>query len=471
MALNPPPRAKRAAAPLPTPSPGSRLTPNPPSPSPTDSLRSGALRTGRRRCAAPRVPPSRGRGRPQPSLLALSVLLALLAASSALLADAKDSYKRGMDAIEQQRWDEAAKQMRQAIAEKPDAAGGIGNLFRRYTPHYWLGVALAEQGDCRSAIAAFDTAEKQGKLSKEESQQLTQRRQLCHRRVQRTGEAVAQAQRDVDAAAAAAFAVAGVESSAVMRPVWREGSPSFATRQEPATAQLAAARTLLARAEQELDADKAAEAGKAAQAARRDLDALLTEATARREALQAEVDKELAALAKAIEDGRRRVSSVTRTLTPLPAAIAKQSERVEEALTRAAAADPSTPVAELKRLQEALKLSLRELQAAVKPPPEELQRAAGSYLAGDYAAAITTLSATQYTEPRAAAHACLLRAASLHGLYLLQAAQGDATLQQAREELRRCTAMRTQVKPIAAAFPPSFLALYAEVAAEPRPTG
>jgi hypothetical protein len=411
------------------------------------------------------------RARPRRAHALLAVLALVALAAAPLLADARDSYKRGLDAIEQKRWSEAAKEMRQAIAEKPEAAGGIGNLFRRYTPHYWLGIALAEQGDCRGAIAAFDTAEGQGKLSKEEAQQLTQRRQLCHRRVQRTAEAVAQAQRDVDAAAAAAFSVAGVESSAVMRPVWREGSPSFASRQEPATAQLAAARTLLARAEQELDADKATEAGKAAQSARRDLEALLAEATARRDALQAEVDKELAAVAKAIENGRRQVTWVTRNFAPLPAAMAKQSERVEEALTRAAAADRSTPVAELKHLQDALKLSLRELQAAIKPPPDELLRAAGSYLAGDYAAAIATLSATQYSEPRAAAHACLLRAASLHGLYLLQASKSDATLQQAREELRRCTAMRTQVKPIASAFPPSFLALYAEVAAEPRPAG
>ena len=423
--------------------------------------------------AVTRRPPIHGDGAaaaaPRRRQRTLALLLATLLAVP-LLADARESYKRGLDAIQAKRWDEAAVQMRLAIAERPEASAVLGAL-RRYTPHYWLGIALAEQGDCRGAVAAFDEAEKQGKLSKEESRELGQRRQLCHRRAQRAAEAVAAAQRDVDAAAAAAFQVAGVEGSPVMRSVWREGSPSFAARQEPATHQLATARALLARADEELDADKAVEAGKAAQAARRDLEALLAEATARRDALQAEVQRELQALGKSIDDARRRVSSVNRSLAPLPTAIARQAERVEEALTRAAAADLETPVSELRRLQDALKQSLRELQAAVKPPPEELLRAAAAYLGGDYAAVLAALAAAPVSEPRVAAHACLLRAAALHGLHQLQADRGGPGLQRAREELRQCAAMPGAVRPVAAAFPPSFVALYDELAAQSRPAG
>lgn len=402
-------------------------------------------------------------------VLAIAALVAL--ASSTLVADARDAYKRGMDAITQKKWDEAVRQMRQAIAERPEAGGLLGGVFRRYTPHYWLGVALAEGGDCRGALEAFDTADKQGKLSKEEARDLGQRRQACQKRSQRSAESVAQAQREVEAAAAAAFQVAGIEGSPVMRGGWREGSPSFAARQEPAAAQLAAARAQLARAEQELDADKAAEAGRAAQAARRDLEALLADASTRRDALQAEVQGALTGLRKSMDEARRRVSSVSRTLAPLPAAIARQAERVEEALTRAAAADLATPIPELRRLEDGLKQSVRELQAAVKPPPDDLQRAAASYLGGDYAGALAVLSTARYDEPRAAAHACLLRAAALHGLHQLQGEAGAATLQQAREELRRCVAAPAAVKPVASAFPPSFLALYAEVVAEAHPAG
>jgi hypothetical protein len=399
-------------------------------------------------------------------------LSTLILAATALHADYRDAYKRGLDAFVAKRWDEAARQMRLAIGERPEAAAGVlGTSFRRYTPHYYLGVALAEQGDCRDAVETLDAAEKQGKLSKEEVGNLTQRRQTCRNRVQKTSEAVAAAQRDVDAAAAAAFQVAGVEGAPLMRDAWREGSPSFAARQEPANAQLAAARALLARADQELDAEKAAEAARSAQAARRDLEALFADATARRDQLQAEAQRELATLHKSIGEARRRVGDVSRTLAPLPAAIAKQAERVEETLTRAAAADAGTPAAELRRLQDALKLSLRELQAAVKPPPDELQRAAGAYFGGDYAGALAALSATPFTEPRAAAHACLLRAASLHGLAVLQPGKDGSANRQTRDELHRCLASPAVVKPLATVFPPSFVALYAEVAAEPRPPG
>jgi hypothetical protein len=262
-----------------------------------------------------------------------------------------------------------------------------------------------------------------------------------------------------------------VEGSPLMREAWREGSPSFASRQELAGGQLATARALLARAERELDAEKAAEAGRSAQAAARELEALLAAATARREQLQAEAQRELGALHKSTQEARRRLASVNRTFAPLPAAIARQAARLEKAIAEAAAAGAETPAAELRRMQSALAASLRELQGTIRPPPEELQRAAASYLGGDYAGALAALASAKLAEPRAAAHACLLRAAALHGLHLVQGGADRPSGDQAREEVRRCLASPHAVAPLATAFPPSFLALYAAVAAEARPPG
>ena len=398
-------------------------------------------------------------------------LLAFMAlVAPAARADYRDNYRRGVDAFEQKRWEEAARLMRQAIAEHPDAGAGILGM-RRYTPHYFLGVALVEQGDCRAAVEAFDTAEKQGKLSREELRDLGQRRQACRGRIQGVADAAAAAQREVDATSSALAQVAAVESSPLMRDAWREGSPSLAARQEAAASQLAAARAQLARAERELDAAKAAEAGKSAQAARRELESLLAAATARRDQLQAEAQRELAALHKAADEARRRVAAVSKTLAPLPAAIAKQTQRLQEAIGRAASASADSSPAERRQLQDALKASLRELQAAVKPPPDELQRAAASYFGGDYDGTLTTLSTAKLTDPRALAHACLLRAAALHAIHLAGGEHGGpAPEQAARQELQRCVASPAAVKPLATVFPPSFLALYAEVAAA-RPAG
>jgi hypothetical protein len=332
-------------------------------------------------------------------------------------------------------------------------------------------VALAEQGQCKSALDVFDVAAKQGKLSKEEERDLAVRRQACQARMGQTSDAVTQAQREVEAAAAAAFQVAGVEGSPVMRGVWREGSPSFAARQQPATAQLASARALLGRSQTDLDPDKAAEAGRLAQQARRELESLLTDATARRDALAGQAQRGLADLHKTADEARKSVSFVTRSLAPLPEAIAKRCEKLEELLTGAAAADLGTPAPELQRIQDALRVALRDLRAAVKPPPDDLQRAAAAYLSGDYAATLSVLATAQFSEPRAMAHACLLKAAALHGLHAIQPALGEQNEQQAREELRRCVGLPSPVRPVADAFPPSFVALYDEVAAEPRPQG
>jgi len=397
-----------------------------------------------------------------------AVVLALALAAAPLLADYREVYKRGVDAFEQKRWEEAARLMRQAIAEHPEAGAGLLGI-RRYTPQYFLGIALAEQGDCRGAVEALDSAEKQGKITKEEARILGQRRQTCRARLQKSGEAVEAAKQELDAAAAVAARIAEVQGSPLMREAWRDGSPSFASRQETAGDHLAAARALLAHAERELDADKAAEAARGAQAAGRELETLLAAATARREQVQAEVQRALSALQKTVEEARRRLTFVNRTFAPLPAAIGKQAARLDKAIAGAAAADAGTPEAELGRLQNDLKVSLRELQAAIKPPPEELQRAAAAYLGGDYAGALAALESAKLAEPRAAAHACLLRAASLHGLRRVQAkgAGGD----EAREELRRCVAAPQVVEPLATVFPPSFLALYAEVAAAAAPHG
>ncbi|HXT19891.1 MAG TPA: hypothetical protein VN923_03995, partial [Thermoanaerobaculia bacterium] len=68
------------------------------------------------------------------SALLLALVLANLA-TAPVLADANEAYKRGIAAIEQKRWAEAATQLRLAIAEKPEAGSLLG-VFRRYTPHY-----------------------------------------------------------------------------------------------------------------------------------------------------------------------------------------------------------------------------------------------------------------------------------------------------------------------------------------------
>jgi hypothetical protein len=136
-------------------------------------------------------------------------------------------------------------------------------------------------------------------------------------------------------------------------------------------------------------------------------------------------------------------------------------------LASAATADLSTPLADLQQLQDRLRREVRELRAGVRAPPEELQEAARAYLGGDYATAVTLLAGQDFPEPRAAAHACLLHAAALFGVARAAAPPGATVpLEPVREELRRCFALPAKPRLVEPAFPPSFRALHAEVAAE-----
>jgi len=400
---------------------------------------------------------------------ALLVTLAVALLPVAAHADYKEAYKRGVDAIQQKRWDDAIRELRAAIAERPEAAGLMGaGLFRRYTPHYFLGVALSELGDCRSALDAFETAERQGKLTREDTADLQKKRQVCKQKVVAVAEAAASAQREIDGAAAAALQVAAVQSTPLMRAIWAEGSPSLESRQQAANGRLREARSTLEKAQSAASKEQVEEASKLAQQAHRELEALLNDASARRAGAQAEIDHAQQDLKKAVESARRELAFATRTLNPLPAAVAQKTARLQETLTAAAAADATTSLVDLRRQQEALTRGARELRGAMKPPPDGLQKAAIAYFAGDFAATLAALAPLPTGDPRVAAHACLLRAAALHGIHQLQPADDSRGLDAAREEIRRCQGLPHPVQPSVEAFPPSFRALWQEVASQPR---
>ncbi len=82
-------------------------------------------------------------------------------------ADAEESFKEGIEAVDLERWREAEGHFRQAVAangQESDRRIFISGAFSRpYLPHFYLGWALFQQGPdaCEAALEAWDVSESQ----------------------------------------------------------------------------------------------------------------------------------------------------------------------------------------------------------------------------------------------------------------------------------------------------------------------
>ena len=90
-------------------------------------------------------------------------LLALLGATPGK-ADWRELYKQGVDKLEAKQWAAAESLLKSALDENSESR--FNRLGRRYFPHYYYGVALAEQGKCQSALDSWKTSKAQGNVLK-----------------------------------------------------------------------------------------------------------------------------------------------------------------------------------------------------------------------------------------------------------------------------------------------------------------
>lgn len=118
---------------------------------------------------------------------ALSLALAL-SSPAALRADAVESYTKGLDAVKTGSWADVARFMEEAVADMPQANRRIrlyGMRFEPYIPHYFLGLARSQLGDCRGALRAWETSVSQGVIQENRSEYSTlqQGRGSCEERL------------------------------------------------------------------------------------------------------------------------------------------------------------------------------------------------------------------------------------------------------------------------------------------------
>lgn len=418
--------------------------------------------------------------------LALAPVLTLAMATAAA-AEWRDHYRRGSEAFTAGRWAEVVREMNAALAERAEERAGTGLLARRYTPRYYLAVALAEQGDCRTAMPVFAEGERLGQIQRTPDwEDFRRRKETCESLLTRLARAVRRAEAALADADAAAAEVPALRTAPTLRERWQRGEPSLADLEAQAARTLRRARERLAegsRTESVGDVGAAAELAAQATAAYRDV---VSEARA----AAAEVERATASAldtAESTAERARRALRGIRDLQPFPTVLGQRVAAVEAALERLETTKEEAGPADLQALDDELRGALERLGRAARRPPEALQDAVEAYLAGDYRGVVAALDGARFGERRARAQACLLRAAAGHALRTLDLSAAPSAAGSQQEEpgqapddgaadpagvvldraLEACRALDDLPDPDPRYFSPAFIRFFVQAMAVP----
>jgi hypothetical protein len=339
--------------------------------------------------------------------IAGALLLALAAGSSAR-ADYRDSYRRGIEAAEKGRWTEAATHLRAAAAEQPKEGERVklyGMRFEEYLPHFQLGQALFQSGDCEGALRAFGVSQGQGVVQTSPSFRMLERsRTECQKRLASQRPAVPPAAAahkaalaDLARAVEAGRTVAALEAEPALGAAWK--------REETLGGAQARAAALLEIARQKLQHPTPDPADVAA-------------------------GREAAQKAAEMFEGVRTAAAGVRQAGPAPTPAAPAS-----------VAPPAMP-------------SAPRVSA-------ELRRVAESYFAGHYG---DVVAATRNVEPGdgpVGTHLLLFRSAARYGLYVTGGGSDDLLRRQALIDATACRRQDPALVPDAEAFSPRFREFFA----------
>ena len=371
-----------------------------------------------------------------------------------------DFYKLGLSAAESGQWSQAAEMMRQAIDHQPVAKTKVKKslFFRRYLPHFHLGKALFESGDCRGALEAWEESESQGVVVRfSEFQQLQDGRVACSQMSDLEG-ALDRALRAIQQAEAAA------EQSRrrlAALPTSDSAARKLSDRQTEAEAGLGRVSSRLAAGNVALG--EVEEAARVAAVTRQEFTTLERLAREQRGVQLEQIHDDLTSQVEPLVVAAKKELAASEYLRPYPTAVARSRVAVEQALEHARAlADSSLTKGEIEALDSELKSTTEALQRATSPPPAALTAAAAAYLDGDYSGVLIALAEAEFASSRATAHAHLLKAAALFSLYQATGASDEALIEGARTEVLACQSADSQQIPPIAVFSPSFLSFFQE---------
>jgi hypothetical protein len=368
-------------------------------------------------------------------------------------------YKVGLAAVESGDWDRVSEMMQLAIEIQPDAKARVKKalFFKRYLPHYYLGQASYETGDCAGARASWRESESQGVVTRFPEYELLKAGIAdCGQQHSELEAALSQAKGLI--ASAGAAGVKARERWSDLQATEVAGAEALSQRLNLAESRLRESEMLLAQAngsreDLRMSGSKAAEARDSFNAVGREASQWLQTIAA--EQVQMRVDLiGLAEIAK-------RALKQSDFLDPYPPGIARHRARVENLIEQVSGLDASVDDAEIDQLAKQLKQASSSLERSTVQPPRELTMAAEAFLRGEYAQALDILDQGELASGKVSAQAHLLQAAALFALFQSQGRLQPELLEQARQEVLFCQS-DSGAKPIpsASVFSPRFIEFF-----------
>jgi hypothetical protein len=344
--------------------------------------------------------------------------LALLWTSSAL-ADARAEYKGGLSELEAQDFGAAARHFRSAIAERGEERHHL-LAARRYYPHYYLGVVLTEQQNCRAGMRSLSESKNQGKIQRSEEllADLERRMSSCQEHLAAVEEAYREAEGLLTEGDEAGETLGNLSSRSALVPLWSGDERGLGRRQSQALDQLRALRQLASTARQAGDVTALKEAKEGAIGALNSLRSLIAEARRELGDFNAATASALEQVEQGAAQARRTLRDV-RDLAPYPPRLAEKIRTVEQLLAEADGLEEKGQATEFGALRANLAEARKQVLTAARRPPRRLVEAVETFLRGEYQATSDLLIDKEFKEERANAHSCILQAASLHGLHVL----------------------------------------------------
>ena len=368
-------------------------------------------------------------------------------------------YKVGVAAVESEDWDRVGEMMQRAIEIQPNAKARVkkGLFFKRYLPHYYLGQAFYETGDCAAALASWQESEAQWVVTRfPEYDQLKAAREDCSRQHSELEYSLSQAKGLVVSAGTSGLKAR--QRLADLQATGVTGAESLVQRLTVAETDLRDAEILLGQRNQDVS-DLRLSVSKAAKA-RDGFDSISREASQWIQSIAREQVQMRADLNQLAIEGERALEE-SEFLDPYPPGIAQRRVRVGSLIKQASGVGASAGDDEVNRLATALQQAISALESSVAEPPRALTLAAEAFLGGRYSQVLEILGETESGSSKVTAQAHLLQAAALFSLYHSQGGVHAELLNQARQEVRSCQSVAAAVPtPSPNIFSPRFIEFF-----------